>query len=315
MRTAVLSAGKRLDDDGLKYILRRYVSWLQGLLARLGKQSAVWQESFDTCAGGGPQTLRQSRARPHHLDPATSMKGRKLIACVFLADGPGNHGYGAPGATRAINPELAAGTLVQFWTGGRGTWYDPSSGRPIKGTVADAVAAGHLALISDGWYLSETYEWEGGYVADPSTNKSCSYPRGAAPNCTCAMEGNASDTRIHLAPLDGCYDVGASPALLGGEACLWGPGNNATNAHLARSRHPNHGQLHTHSGGVAAPAASSHAWRPHESPRAYTCAASFISAACAASVISAPACARSGGVAWRACGGRAALEQPRRQRY
>ena len=74
------------------------------------------------------------------------------------------------------------------------------------------------------------------YRVDPATNKTCSYPPGGPPNCTCFEEGNESATAAHPGG-GGCYDVRDDDPrfsrVLGGEACLWGLGINASNVHLA----------------------------------------------------------------------------------
>ena len=65
------------------------------------------------------------------------------------------------------------------------------------------------------------------YRVDPATNKTCSYPPGGPPNCTCFEEGAPADPAPHAVPGGGgCYDLAPNAAgvyerLLGGEACLW----------------------------------------------------------------------------------------------
>ena len=82
VRAAVLAAGRALDDDGMKWVVRRFLAQAQAIVASLGRRSSVWQEAFG----------------------------------IY---GPGNHGYriGADGPDSrgySINTELTPGTAVQY---------------------------------------------------------------------------------------------------------------------------------------------------------------------------------------------------------
>lgn len=198
-QAAIVGAGRALDDDGLKWLVRAYLSRAQALVRSLGRRSSVWNEAFD----------------------------------IY---GPGNHGFALGGGpferTYSINTELEPGTAVQHWWGGFGSWYDTTTGRVDAANASAVIQHGHFYLNSEGWYLpisppkSWPYNWTGMYTVDPATNKTCSYPLGGPPNCTCFEEGVPPHTEAHAVPGGGCYDIAPNAAgvyerLLGGEACLW----------------------------------------------------------------------------------------------
>ena len=219
----ILAAGKQLDDDGLKWMVRGFIHRVQQLLAGLGKNSMVWNEGFDTY-------------------------------------GPGNYGWemsGPNGRTYSINEELAPGTAVEFWEGNGGYYYNPATGRSVASNPQQAIAHGHAAVVTgSGWYLpmgpfapSNWSEYlEHVYSYEVSTNKTCSYDNSSvAPNCTCFQERAEAPYGPQRAPdQNACWDVrsdldllggrGAYRHLLGGEGCLWGDsshgtGTNGSNVH------------------------------------------------------------------------------------
>ena len=233
LRAAVLAAGKQLDDDGFKWLLRGFISRVQKLLSSLGKTSMIWNEGFDTY-------------------------------------GPGNHGWeikGPQGRTFSINKELSPNTAVEFWEGGNGAEYNPATGRSVASNAQEALAHGNSAIQSGGgWYLpmgtphwtpNQTLNYIAGvYGVAVSTNKTCTWTDGTAtPNCTCYQESAPTSPtnwsgagRPQRAPdQKACYDIpedlnvldgrGAYQRLLGGEGCLWGVnfpwgyGTNSSNVH------------------------------------------------------------------------------------
>ena len=102
------AAGKQLDDDGFKWLLRVFINRVQKLLESLGKSSAIWNEGFDTY-------------------------------------GPGNFGWemkGPNGRTYSLNLELAPNTAVEFWEGAGGLWFNPATGRPVASNPQEAIAHG-----------------------------------------------------------------------------------------------------------------------------------------------------------------------------
>ena len=230
LRAAVLAAGKQLDDDGFKWLLRGFISRVQKLLTRVGKTSMIWNEGFDTY-------------------------------------GPGNFGWqikGPEGRTFSINKELSSNTAVEFWEGGNGEQYNPATGRPVASNPQEALAHGNSALITNYLPMStphltrnQTLEHAAGvYGIEVSTNKTCTWTDGSAtPNCTCYQESAPTSPtnwtgagHPQRAPdQNACYDIpenlnvldgrGAYQRLLGGEACLWGlnfpwgTGTNSSNVH------------------------------------------------------------------------------------
>jgi N-acetyl-beta-hexosaminidase len=206
VRAAILGAGRKLDDDGFKWVVRTFLARAQALVASHGRKTSVWNEAFG----------------------------------IY---GPGNRGYAIsngdlPHRTYSINTELMPGTVVQDWWGGHGSWFG-RNGRQCATNTTAALAHGMGYLNSEGWYLpigppplgncsnwakgGNCGNWTGMYIIDPATNKTCSYPAVGPPNCTCFEHGNAGAGT-------GCYDIAPNAAggsgeytqLLGGEACLWG---------------------------------------------------------------------------------------------
>ena len=208
VRAAILSAGRKLDDDGFKFVVRTFLDRAQALVASHGKNSSVWNEAFG----------------------------------IY---GPGNYGYAIsngnlPHRLYSINTELSVGTVVQDWWGGHGSWFG-RDGRQCATNASAALAHGMKYLNSEGWYLpigdaipagncsswangGNCGNWTSTYLIDPATNKTCSYPPGGGkPNCSCFEHGNAGKGT-------GCFDIapdatgggGEYTQLLGGEACLWG---------------------------------------------------------------------------------------------
>ena len=230
LRAAVLAAGKQLDDDGFKWLLRGLISRAQKLLTSLGKTSMIWNEGFDTY-------------------------------------GPGNHGWqmkGVEGRTFSINEELSPNTAVEFWEGGNGAQYDPATGRPVASSPQDALAHGNSALVTNylpmgtpQWTRNMTRQYAASvYKMEVSTNNTCTWTDGSAtPNCTCYQESaptsptnwSGAGRRQRAPDQKACYDIpedldvldgrGAYQRLLGGEACLWGvnfpwgTGTNSSNVH------------------------------------------------------------------------------------
>ena len=228
LRAAVLAAGKQIDDDGFKWLLRGFISRAQKLLTSLGKTSMIWNEGFDTY-------------------------------------GPGNYGWqikGPQGRTFSINKELSSNTAVEFWEGGGGNQYNPATGRPVASNAQEALAHGNSAIqTGGGWYLfmstphMTNVQWSvyiaGVYGVAVSTNNTCTWTDGSAtPNCTCYQESLVKSGGAHQqrAPdQKACYDIpedlnvldgrGAYQRLLGGEGCLWGinfpwgTGTNSSNVH------------------------------------------------------------------------------------
>ena len=105
VRAAVLAAGKSLDDDGLKWVVRQFIQRAQTTLERLGKSSVVWNEGFDTY-------------------------------------GPGNFGWaiaGPTGRTYSINSELAAGGMAQIYDA-----IQVSLNRPVAIKFLDKQLLSHI---------------------------------------------------------------------------------------------------------------------------------------------------------------------------
>ena len=46
-RDFIRRSGRKLDDDGFKFVLRDYVRRVQELVVSLGKKPIVWQEALD----------------------------------------------------------------------------------------------------------------------------------------------------------------------------------------------------------------------------------------------------------------------------
>lgn len=119
-RAAIVAAGRQLDDDGLKWLLRAYLAKAQGVVRALGRRSSVWNEAFG----------------------------------IY---GPGNYGFHLGGGEQqrdySINTELEPGTAVQHWWGGHGSWYDTTTGRVNSANASAVVEHGHFYINSEGWYL------------------------------------------------------------------------------------------------------------------------------------------------------------------
>lgn len=222
VQAAILTAGKRLDDDGLKWIVRGFIQRAQQLLARLGKSSVVWNEGFDLY-------------------------------------GPGNFGWemkGPDGRTSSINSELASGTAVEFWEGNGGYYYNPATGRSTASNPQEAIAHGQAALATGaGWYLPmgpfTPSNWssylENVYNFPVSTNSTCVYTNASLPpNCTCFQEKRGGGGEQRAPDQEACWDVpsdldvfggrGAYRQLLGGEGCLWGVETHPTNGSNVHKR-------------------------------------------------------------------------------
>ena len=116
----------------------------------------------------------------------------------------------------SLNDELLPST-VQVWKSS--SWYETDTdcangphgpgcrGAAVVGNLTDILEHGHAGLLSGPWYLGESTRWPAGYTADPATNKTCTYPAGMPPNCSCFEEGNETDTHPHPQDPGGCYDV------------------------------------------------------------------------------------------------------------
>ena len=65
---------------------------------------------------------------------------------------------------------------MQLWH--PSSWYNTRNGQPVNVNVSGVVSRGHRAIRSDGWYLGPTFDWRQGYVLDPATNETCSFPDG-----------------------------------------------------------------------------------------------------------------------------------------
>ena len=46
VRAAIIGAGRLLDDDGFKWVVRRFLARAQAVVASLGRNSSVWNEAF-----------------------------------------------------------------------------------------------------------------------------------------------------------------------------------------------------------------------------------------------------------------------------